>query len=84
MMGRQYISFYRYDEEASQKMGYECYKHVLIDRNDFIAACEQMGYSKSEDVVFCYECKHYYCELYSAEFAHFFLSKHFCLHKIKV
>lgn len=59
-MAKQYISFYRFDDDGSDKLGYEVYKHVMIEKKDFDAACDQLGYSKSEDIVFCHECKHYH------------------------
>lgn len=64
-MAKQYISLYRYDEDGSSELGYQVYKHVLIDKKDFDAACEQMGYvnpETQEDIVFCRECKHYHNE----------------------
>ena len=61
-MAKQYISFYRDDRVGSMKLGYSVYKHVLIEKEDFDAACEQLGYSKTDDIVFCRECKHYHNE----------------------
>ena len=59
MATKQYISLYRYDDDGSKKLGYDVHKHVMIDKKDFDAACQQLGYTQTDIIVYCRECKHY-------------------------